>query len=694
MKIMSINSWNICEFNKKEILKYSKEWGFPAITSSILYSRGFRTEEDIEDFVRGNIIRENPFNITDMDKLVNRVKKAIENKEKICVYGDYDADGVTSTALIYLFLKSKYADVCYYVPERDRDGYGLNVNAIDFIKNLGVKLIFTVDNGVTAIKEVEYANKLGIDTVITDHHRVPKELPNAVAIVDPFRVECEKLKYKNFAGVGVAFKFVEAFSVDENISFEELLIKYGDLVTLGTIGDAVEITGETRKIVKFGLNNILRSTIPGVVALLNVSGLSNKSELDLKTVAFLMVPRINACGRMGNAELALKLLISSDISEAMKYAEKLNKLNGLRKDIEEKIFKMAEELLINEPERKHEKIIVIEGENWDHGVLGIVATRITQKYGSPCVLITYNDNMARGSCRSIGDFPLYDVLLECKELFERFGGHPLAAGFDIKTQNIDKLKQAIRESCKKTDIPSPIINISAKLNPLVISKRILDDLAILKPFGAGNPEPVFGVFNMTIKKIYSIGQGKHIKITMSRINNENNNFEMEALYFGKSKSDFLYREGDIVDIAVTFSKNEFHGIVNLSIQIVDIKLSSVDLETIIKEKKIYKSFYRDGILKGLDIPIENVIPNHEDFIKLYKYLKKEENNFLRADVINYRVYGGKESTLKIYFAIDAMEELGVATVFRSSDEYRISINKVNKKVDILDSVTLKRIKDF
>lgn len=202
---MSINSWNICEFNKKEILKYSKEWGFPAVTSSILYSRGFRTEEDINDFVYGNIIRENPFDIIDMDKLVKRVKEAIENKEKICVYGDYDADGVTSTALIYLFLKSKGADVCYYIPERDRDGYGLNANAIDFVKSLGTKLIFTVDNGVTALKEVEYANKSGIDVVITDHHRVPAELPNAVAIVDPFRVECEKLKYKNFAGVGVAF---------------------------------------------------------------------------------------------------------------------------------------------------------------------------------------------------------------------------------------------------------------------------------------------------------------------------------------------------------------------------------------------------------------------------------------------------------------------------------------------------------
>lgn len=575
---MSINSWNICEFNKKEILKYSKEWGFPAVTSSILYSRGFRTEEDINDFVYGNIIRENPFDITDMDKLVKRVKEAIENKEKICVYGDYDADGVTSTALIYLFLKSKGADVCYYIPERDRDGYGLNANAIDFVKSLGTKLIFTVDNGVTALKEVEYANKSGIDVVITDHHRVPAELPNAVAIVDPFRVECEKLKYKNFAGVGVAFKFLEAYCSFENVNFEELLIKYGDLVTLGTIGDAVEITGETRKIVKFGLKNMLNSALPGVVALLNISGLSDKSELDLKTVAFLMVPRINACGRMGNAELALKLLISSNISEAMEYAEKLNKLNALRRDTEEKIFKMAEELLVSEPERKHEKIIVIEGENWDHGVLGIVATRITKKYGSPCILITYNGDMARGSCRSVGDFPLYDVLSECKELFERFGGHPLAAGFDIKTQNIDKLKQAIRESCKKTDIPSPVINISAKLNPFVISKSILDDLEILKPFGAGNPEPVFGVFNMTIKKIYSIGQGKHIKIVMSRISNENNNFEMEALYFGKSQSDFLYREGDVVDIAVTFSRNEFRGVVNLSIQIVDMKLSSVDLK--------------------------------------------------------------------------------------------------------------------
>lgn len=676
---MNFREWLINDIEKDVIMEHAHKWHVPPLTAAVLYTRGFREQQEVDEFLNGIGKQESPFEMTDMDKIVNRVKKAIETKEKICVYGDYDADGITSTALVYSYLKSKGASVTCYIPSRYKDGYGLNKNALDILKGKNVNLIFTVDNGVSAFEEVEYAKSLGMDVVITDHHRVPDEIPQADAVVDPYRLECAQLKHKNFAGVGVAFKVIEALETHHK-SFDNLLDEYSDLVALGTIGDSIELIGETREIVKHGLKNIANSKKPGIKALLSCLGLENKT-LSVSSVAFGIVPRINVSGRMGDADLALQLLISEKETEAQNLCEKLDNLNVLRKNAENEILEAVENILNNEPWRKHEKIIVVKGEGWNHGILGIVASRITQKYGKPSILITIEGENSRGSCRSVEGFSIRELLCLCSEHLQKFGGHPMAAGMSLKTADVENFEKSVREISKNSEIPFPKLIIDLKLKPNMVSEKLLNQLDVLKPFGNGNPEPVFGFIGMTLKKIRPIGQGKHLKLIFEY---EGNNLEM--LYFNKSVADFLYYEGEVLDIAAMLSRNEYRGVVSVSVQIIDLKLSNVDFKNIIESKMIYEKFMLDYNLSHEEINL--LIPTHEDFASVYKYMKLVSSRPVRTDLLNQRIFKGNKNTAKIYTVIDVMEERGLANVYRNGDEYKIYIKNVTDKVNLSESYIL------
>lgn len=683
---MNFREWVANDLPKDEIMEYANKWQVPPLVAAILYARDFRSEQEVCEFLNGCKEKESPFEITDMDKIVDRVQKALGCHEKICIYGDYDADGVTSTALMYSYFKSKNANITRYIPNRYKDGYGLSKNAIDILKDKNIDLIFTVDNGISAFDEVEYANSLGIDVVITDHHRAPDKIPNAAAVVDPYRKECTSLKHKNFAGVGVAFKVIEALETSNN-DFEFLLNKYSDLVALGTIGDSIELTGETRKIVKHGLINIAKSQRPGIRALLKYSGLENKI-LDATSVAFGLVPRINVSGRMGDADLAFKLLISEEEAEAQALCENLENLNVLRKNMENEILESVEKILNIEPWRKYEKIIVVEGEGWTHGVLGIVASRITQKYGKPSILITIEGENAKGSCRSVEGFSIYDLLCSCSEHLQKFGGHPMAAGINLKAADIKDFRKSVVNASKNYEIPFSKLIVDLKLNPKKISIELLDQLDMLKPFGSGNPEPVFGIFNMTLKKIKSIGQGKHLRLTFER-----DGYPLEVLYFNKSAYDFLYYEGETLDIAVKLSKNEYKSIVSVSIQVVDLRFSNLDFKNILEHKVIYEKFKLNNYLSQDEINL--LIPEHEDFVSVYRYMKLVNNKPVRADLLSKRIFKGNKNTAKIYTVIDVMEEKGLADVFRNGDEYKVNIRNVSEKVklsesSILSTITIKK----
>lgn len=678
---MSICEWNISEIDEEIVSKYSQKYGIPYVSVAILYSRGFREESDIQNFLQGTV-EDNVFDITDMDKAVQRIEKAIKENEKICIYGDYDADGITSSSLMCRYLRDRGADVFCYIPERNKDGYGLNNSAIEYIKNEGTDLIITVDNGISAFDEVKYANLLGMDVVITDHHRVRETLPCACAVVNPYRKECSELKNKNFAGVGVAFKLIEAMETGKS-SKKDLLDKYSDLVTVGTIGDSIELFGETKEVVKYGLENLLSSKIPGIISLLKCSNLYLK-ELDSISVAFGIVPRINACGRMDNARLALELLMCDDVYESDKIAVEVCKLNDLRKNIENEILEDVEKLLLEEPERKYEKIIVAEGENWNHGVLGIVASKITQKYGKPCILITIEGETSRASCRSIEGFSIYDALVRNSKWLTRFGGHPMAAGFSINTSDLKFFKESLFQDSEDYEVPAPCVSIDFELEPYQISCEILENLEILKPYGNGNSEPVFGIFGATLVKIIPIGKGKHLKLIF-----EKDGFEFSVLYFNKTPNDFIFLEHEKLDIAITLHENEYMGVKSVSCYAVDFKICNYDLKKAVKEKNLYQHFKKSNTL---NCDLTNVIPSREEFVKIYQYVKKLKNKSIRVDLINKRLFNNNKNLFIIYIVLDVMEELGLIRIFRSADEYKIIVNEVKEKVNISDSLILKSIK--
>jgi len=434
--------WRNEKFSRENVLAISQKNQISALSAMLLDEMMFQSDEDISDFISDKYFFEDPFLIKDMDKAVERIKTAVEYYEKICVYGDYDADGVTSTALLYSFLKSKNANVCFYVPSRENEGYGLNNNAIDYLNTENVELIITVDNGVSAYAQVEHAKELGIDVVITDHHELPEKLPNAIAVVDPHRKDDDST-YKYFSGVGLAFKFAMAYE-GEKLDINDLLDKYSDIVALGTVGDLVNLTGENRMLVKEGLKRINNCKRLGLNALKEAAGLE-KPELKAGDLAFSLCPRINAGGRLGLSIKSVRLLVTDNPSEAMAIAKELNDDNIERQEIEKKIVSEAERILYEDDNIKYKKIIVIAGEKWHQGVIGIVAARIKERCGKPTIIISYDGPFAKGSARSVEGFKMCDGVAYCKELLTIFGGHPMAAGFSLPTENIDAFRDMINE---------------------------------------------------------------------------------------------------------------------------------------------------------------------------------------------------------------------------------------------------------
>ncbi len=676
---MSFKLWSIPRHNKK-VKEIADKLAIPEIVAQVLFSRGFSDLDEIKKFI--GLQKETylaPMDWVGMKKFVDMLKSAIDSCKKICIYGDYDADGVTSSALVYTYLKSCGADVIYYIPERDKDGYGLNNKAIDFLKSENVDVILTVDNGISAYNEVEYANSLGIKVLISDHHKLPSKLPNADAIINPhLNGDSSKI---NFAGVGVAFELIRAMESDNpGFDFEQYL----DLVAVGTIGDSIELFGETRDIVKAGLKKISDSPRSGIKEILKRSKIKT-SEIDSMSIAFGIVPRINASGRMGDAASAMKLLISESDVRAKVISQSMESLNILRKSIEKEIVDEIETFLIKDKIAKYQKVIVAVGENWYHGVLGIAAAKISEKYGKPCILITIEGDNARGSCRSTEGFSIYELLNYCKGSLEKFGGHNMAAGFNMKTEKIEEFKLSVIDFCSKHDVPPLTLKIDACLKPSEISFDIFESLDCLKPFGSGNPEPTFGIINMEITEVKSIGNGNHTKIFLKKSGKK-----IEALWFGKKSCDFLYSPGEKVDIAVNLIPNEYMGQKSVTLKILDVRRTGYDFKNAIMQRNIYENFklYPESI--GSDLKFIDV--NREDVAKIYRFLRKNQNIGIRPDVISEKVFLNDDYIARIYIIIDVLDELNLIDVIRrGSNEYSITLNQVSSKVDLKNSKILKSI---
>ncbi len=558
--------WQICETDKEKVEELKNKYNISELLATILVNKNITTQKEIEEFL--NPTRNDffdPFLINDMNIAVERIKKAIETQEKVIIYGDYDVDGITSITVLKSFLKDVGLEADYYIPNRLEEGYGLNKNAIDEIAKNKYTLMITVDCGISAIEEVDYANSLGIEVIVTDHHEPGDEIPKALAVIDNKRKD-SKYPFRELAGVGVAFKVSQALGQSLGIREEEYL-KYLDIVCVGTISDIVPLVSENRVITKLGLKLVKQTRNMGLRAIINSSGYS---QINSTTISFGVAPRINACGRMGKAEQALKLLLSKDIYEVNKLTQELNGYNRERQEIEKEIFESVLKKIEQNGLDKN-RTIVVGGEGWHHGVIGIVSSKITEKYFKPSILLSFEeDGTGKGSGRSIPGFDLHDALMKCENCLGKFGGHSMAVGLTIKKENFEQFYKEFEKVAEenKTENIVPIINVDAKIELDEIDKSVVEDLKQLEPFGEANKMPIFALKNIKIDSIRALSEGKHLKLTL-----RDNNQIINAIGFNIGELANEYKIGDKVDVAGVLEINTFNGVDNLQINIKDIMKS-------------------------------------------------------------------------------------------------------------------------
>ena len=557
--------WQIYQANEEKVEEISKKYKINKLLATILSNRDITEKEQIEKFLnpkRNDFY--NPYEMLDMEIAVKRIIKAIEDKEKIIIYGDYDVDGITSSTVLHRFLEERGLHTDIYIPNRLNEGYGLNKKEIEAIAETKHTLIITVDCGITGYDEIEYAKTFGIDTVVTDHHEPPEKLPDAIAVVDCKRKD-NKYPFNGLAGVGVAFKLTQALAIKLNLP-EESYLKYLDIVCVGTISDIVPLVDENRTISKLGLRLVKQTRNIGLKVLLESIGYK---KIDSNTISFGIAPRINACGRMGHEKEALKLFLTNNIEEAKQITQKLNEYNLQRQEIEKRIFDEAQELMQN-PEEQKLPCIVLRKENWHHGVIGIVSSKITDMYFKPSILMCIEDKEAKGSGRSIPGFDIHEALENCKENIKQFGGHSMAIGITIDNDKFADFKKQIEEYAESKQISEivPVLNIDEKVQLKNINLSDIKDLELLEPFGEANKPPIFQINNLKIESIRTLTQGKHLKLDVKE---ENTRFSAIGFNLGNLAND--YKIGDKVNIAGFLEINSFNGMDSIQINIKDIMKS-------------------------------------------------------------------------------------------------------------------------
>lgn len=675
-----MKKWIVHSCNKDRVIRLSDTFKIPRIAAMVLDSDGY-SDEELDSFFSNELMFSDPFLIKDMDKAVERINEAIESYERICVYGDYDADGVTSTAILYSYLENISADVIYYIPDRETEGYGLNNDAIDKLSGIDIGLIITVDNGVSAYNEIKHASELGIDVIVTDHHTVPEKMPEAVAILNPHRSDDES-PYKDFSGVGVVFKLIMAMEKD-GFTADELLDIYGAVCAVGTIGDVVNLTGENRLLVKEGLERINQNGHHGLAVLRNSVGYGNK-KITSTAVAFNFVPKINACGRLEGASTAVDFLLSEYEDDTEKIVSSMIENNRIRKEIERKILSEAIVEIESDNNIKYRKIIVVSGKEWHPGVIGIVAARIKDIYGKPAMIITVNGEDAKGSGRSIEGFSMCDAVTYCKELLTIFGGHPMAAGWSMPASNIDKFRDMVNAYADNlTDPFYPILNIAFKFDPYKLTIKNVEELSVLEPFGTGNPSPIFGIYGAVVNDVVSLSGGKHLKIMISR----GNGAVIPVLCFNRSPEKFPYLKGDTVNLAVSFEINEYNNKKEIAFYCKDICFSNIDYEKLLKSKTIFEEF-RLGKTVSEEMKKELSV-SRQDFVVVYKFLKQQRGFHYLPEILYYRLKSDSMTYGKLLLILEVLKELELITMEQSALKMDIKMVEKPKTVDIFSASVLK-----
>ena len=675
---MILRKWEVRPLDKERAAAFAQTYGVPFFLAMLMNIRGLDDAAHLREFLGEGEPLSDPFLLKDMDKAAARITRAVDNMEKIAVYGDYDADGVTSTAMLYSYLETRGADVIFYIPQREGEGYGMNMGAVEYLKEQGVSLIVTVDNGISSVQEVARANELGIDVVVTDHHRPQEILPDAVAVVDAYRPD-DTSPYKHFSGVGIAFKLLMALE-DGAGDVEDLLEAYSDLAAIGTIGDIVPLTGENRTLIRAGLERLSQSDRPGVQALLENAGIAGKT-LTSTNVAFTLVPRINATGRMGAPERAVRLLISGYEEEAEVLSEEICADNEERRRVEAEIAEAAFADIEAKGYMK-DRVVVVDGENWHHGVIGIVASRVTERCGKPCMIISRGETEAKGSGRSIEGFSLFEAICACGDLLIKFGGHPMAAGITLKPENIEAFRKRINQYAAEhfPQMPTQTVTLDCKLNPAALSVSMAQSLTQLEPFGNGNPQPVFGLFNMELSNVTPVGGGGHLRLTL-----EKNGAVITAMRFNTKPEELLYHIGDKIDLAVQLEAREFRGQPSLTVIVRDMKFAAFNTEKNIASLASFEKWQRGEVLSAEDK--NRLYPDRACLAAIYRALRTV--NGKETDQVRFVSQFGKDMTLGLFkTALLVFEERGLVHSEIADDTFTATLIETSGKTDITRSPVL------
>lgn len=678
---MRRKKWVISKGDKEIAAAASEELNIDPLAALIVSSRGFGGVEDMEEFFDPDApLTLDPFSLKDMDRAASRINRALDEFEMICVYGDYDADGVTATALLYSFLESRGANVTRYIPDRISEGYGLNREAIDTLRDRGVRLIVTVDTGATATDEIKYAYECGMQVVVTDHHKVGDTLPECEAVVDPHRPDCPSA-FKEMAGVGVAFKLACAIDGEDS---EEILDEYGEYIALGTVGDVVSLTGENRIMVRRGIRAINSHPSPGISALLKAAGVSGK-RVSSSVIAYTLCPRINAAGRMSSASKALELLLCDDADTAEYLADEINSLNAQRQTAENEIFRKALAIMIDHPEIGNSRIIVVDGEGWHQGVIGIVAAKLTERFGRPSVVISRSGGEAKGSCRSIQGFSIYDAIESVSDCLTHFGGHTLAAGLGLEPGRIDEFRRRINEYAADKEMPYAIQRIDCKIQPASVNLSILSSLEAIEPFGADNPQPYFGLFGVKIDDFNGVAEGsKHLRMNVSK-----NGAGVTAMYFNMPPSRFPFTKGDTVDLAVNLEKNVYNGELRVSTVVRGIKPSVTDDDKVLDSVSLYDRFIRGEKLSPDSA--RRLIPDRDTLAKVYKSVKSAPLKDKYCEILCVRLGDDGENLGAYMAAVDIMLEAGV---LEEDENNRIFAPGFSGKADLEETTLMKKLREY
>ncbi len=660
--------------------------GLSPLLAGLLSARGVTSPEDARRLLSpsGEPIPD-PMLLRDMDKAVRRIRLALERGEQIAVYGDYDVDGITSTCLLTQFFTARGGRAIPYIPSRLEEGYGLNPEAVAHLARQGVALIITVDCGITAVEETALANSLGIDVVITDHHACKEVLPPAAAVVDPHRPDCP-YPFKGLAGVGVALMLALAVAGPQEAPgiFDEVC----DLAAVGTVADVMPMTGANRAIVSLGLQKLDPPRRLGFASLIRCAGLEDKPVTSV-SVGYTLAPRINASGRMGQAEVAVELFLTKDPARADELAARLCELNRTRQTIEGEIFQQCVQSLDEHPQQG---AIVLAGSQWHQGVVGIVASRLAEKYACPCFMICLDGGMGKGSCRSWGDVNLFELLSSCSDLLENFGGHALAAGFTVREDKIPALALTLRglvaERCHGKELPS-VLDIDLAVAPQHLTVEAVESLELLEPCGTGNPRPVFLLQGAQVHTMTQVGRGRHLKLRL-----ESRGVSLDAIYFSSQGAELGLFPGCRADVVFYPQINDFRGTRSVQLQVVDLRLapSRAQLEQAIYDK------YRQGELLTCE-EARFLLPERRDFVGLYRWLERQstgctvvEDTPARIARAVSRATRQREVPARTMLCLEVLEERGLIELNRRTDRVQIILRQVEHKVDLEASDIIRRLR--